>query len=135
VAQRLLPLNLSPDARKSQNSLLNSLIAGKAHGDGRDQHCVASQAVEAREKSPWNHRKGPQLAGFCDLTRGLRSSEFAKSLANLPKVSGSYRKYSRFWETGVGDRFDRHWVARAAVNSPSSNRDEVFSWGQRDVGP
>jgi hypothetical protein len=30
-------------ARKSQNSLLNSLIAGKSRGDGRAQHCVASQ--------------------------------------------------------------------------------------------
>jgi hypothetical protein len=45
VAQRFLAPKLSPDASKSQNSLLNSLIAGKSSGDGRDQHCNASQAV------------------------------------------------------------------------------------------
>jgi hypothetical protein len=29
----------------TENSLLNSLIAGKSGGDGRDQHCNASQPV------------------------------------------------------------------------------------------
>jgi hypothetical protein len=44
VTQWFLALKRSPDVSKSQNSLLNSQIGGKSHGDGCDQHCIASQA-------------------------------------------------------------------------------------------
>jgi hypothetical protein len=67
VAQRFLVLNLYPNARKSQNSLLNSLIAGKSRGDGRDQHCVASQAVRQLEIVPYKIREVPANGGLIQI--------------------------------------------------------------------
>jgi hypothetical protein len=65
---------------------------------------------------PGNRQKGTQLAGSCDLTKGLRSPEFDKCRANLPKVSGANANIPVFGrrpapETG----FDHHWVVRAAA--------------------
>jgi hypothetical protein len=64
VAQRFLAPKLSPDASESQNSLLNSLIAGKSSGDGRDQHCNASQAVLFLENFLSSMRKARQMRAF-----------------------------------------------------------------------
>ena len=76
---------------------------------GFDRECVSSNPLtparqsRRRRNHPGNRQKGPQLAGFGDLTKGLWPPEFAKSRANLPKVSGRHREYSRFRETDAGD--------------------------------
>lgn len=43
------------------------------------------------------------MAGFCDSVLRLRTPIFGKCEANSCKVSGRYRDYSRFPETGAGD--------------------------------
>jgi hypothetical protein len=78
---------------------------------------TASPARQSRRRRshPGNRQKGPQLAGFCHLTR-------VSSLQNLPNPRPIFRKspdatgnipvFGRLTpETG----FDRQWVARAAV--------------------
>jgi hypothetical protein len=44
------------------------------------------------------------MAGFCDSGAGLQTPKFGKWEANLSKVSGRYREYSRFREAGARDR-------------------------------
>jgi hypothetical protein len=44
------------------------------------------------------------MAGFSDLANDLQPPDFASGGAKLPKVSGAYLKYSRFWETAAGGR-------------------------------
>src|ERR1700710_2122479 len=44
------------------------------------------------------------MAGFCNPVPGLWTPKFVKCEANSPKVSRHYRRYSRFRETGCGDR-------------------------------
>jgi hypothetical protein len=44
------------------------------------------------------------MAGFCDSGPGLQTPKFGKCEANSSKVSGHYREYSRFRETGAGDQ-------------------------------
>jgi hypothetical protein len=68
VAQRFLAPKLSPDASKSQNSLLYSLIAGKSRGDGRDQHCVASHAVRRSENLPLILTERPANGGLLPIS-------------------------------------------------------------------
>jgi hypothetical protein len=63
-------------------------LAGNLRGDGRDQHCVASQAV------------GPLLAGPPPI-RSLNSTDGGMK---LPKVSGHSLKSYRFPETSTRDR-------------------------------
>jgi hypothetical protein len=41
------------------------------------------------------------MAGFRDLALRLQAPDFAKWKAHSPKVSGRYREYSRFPETGA----------------------------------
>src|SRR5260370_32589317 len=56
------------------------------------------------ETFPFLTSKSPPLAGFCKLTLGLRAQKLAASGTKSPIVSGGYLKYSRFRETGTGDR-------------------------------
>ncbi len=44
------------------------------------------------------------MAVFCDYGNGLRAPDFANCEPELPKVSSHTPKYSRFLETGAGDR-------------------------------
>jgi hypothetical protein len=44
------------------------------------------------------------MAGFCNLAGRLQTPERTKSEADLPKVSGRHREYSRFPEGRDGDR-------------------------------
>lgn len=55
------------------------------------------------------------MAGLYNLVDGLLTPDFGKSEPNLPKVSGRYRKYSRFWETDAGDWVRSSLRPQAAV--------------------
>ena len=44
------------------------------------------------------------MAGFYELVGGLRARVLATSGPEQPIVSGQYLKFSRFWETAIGDR-------------------------------
>jgi hypothetical protein len=44
------------------------------------------------------------MAGFCESAIGLQAPKPAAVGAKSPIVSGRYLKYSRFRETGAGDR-------------------------------
>jgi hypothetical protein len=85
VAQRFLAPNLSPDASKSQNSLLNSLIAGKSSGDGRDQHCNASQAVRRSEKLSPILAERAANGGLLRSSHQSPGSDFAHSQSEIAK--------------------------------------------------
>src|SRR6516225_7697916 len=92
-----------PEGQISRNSLLNSLLAGNFAGDGRNQHCIASQAVRLSFRYPGICRKGPPTAGFREFTLGLHLPIWPFWTGKSPKVSGRSRKYSRFQETAAGD--------------------------------
>jgi hypothetical protein len=65
-----------------QNSLLNSLLAGKLRGDWCDQHCVASQAVRDGEAPI------PRSAGFRPERRGSgRAGASLPALAKMAKMN------------------------------------------------
>jgi hypothetical protein len=93
AAQRFLATKPSPDASKSQKSLLNSLIAGKLRGDGCNQHCVASQAVRGSEKMPPLVAERAANSGLlqfgvrslCSRFPGMRT-EFVESLWLTPRI-------------------------------------------------
>ena len=51
--------------RNGCGSAISSLLAGNFAGDGRDQHCIASQAVRPSCQYPEGWEKGPPTAGFC----------------------------------------------------------------------
>jgi hypothetical protein len=61
------------------------------------------------------------LAGFCDLVNCLQAPKFAKSEANMPKVSGCQREYSRFAETVGRDR------VRSRLPSAGGSQFAIFS--------
>jgi hypothetical protein len=61
------------------------------------------------------------LAGFCGLVDRLQAPEFTKCEAGLPKVSGRHPEYSRFRETGTGDR------VRSPLGGAGGSRFGVFS--------
>jgi hypothetical protein len=69
-----------------------------------------SQSVVQLEIVTPEIREMPANGGFL-----LRLRLYTPKLDNLgarsPIVSGGYLKYSRFWETPTGDRFDLHCVA------------------------
>ena len=129
MAQRFFAPKLSPDASKSQNSLLNSLIAGKSCGDGRDQHCDASQAVWKPEKVPLKGEKGPLLAAFCNSapvsefpnrrTCRLFREKSPATTANIPI----------FGRLSLETRFDLHCVRDAAVAFAIFSDPYRASWG------
>jgi hypothetical protein len=93
----------SPDASKSENSLLNSLIAGKSRGDGRDQHCVASQALPQTGCLPCFIEKSPQFAAFFAFRESLWVAKSALAALKFSKVSGHRPRNSRSRETAGGD--------------------------------
>jgi hypothetical protein len=64
------------------------------------------QQCRGRRHGAQPKQKGPLMAGFCDSGDGLHIPDFTTSEANLPKVSGRDREYSRLWETDAGDWFD-----------------------------
>jgi hypothetical protein len=78
---------------------------------------TASPARQSRRRRnhPGNRQKGPQLAGFCDLTKRLRSPEFAKSRPICRKSPGATANIPVFGKRTSEIGFDRHWVARFAV--------------------
>jgi hypothetical protein len=110
-----LSLNLSPNARKSRDSLLNSLIAGKSRGDGRDQHCGASQAFRRSAHHLENCQKSPPMAGFCDPAGRLWTPKFTKSEANHRKSPGLTANIPVFGRLAPETVFETHCMARAAV--------------------
>src|SRR6266851_7996576 len=60
-----------------------------------------------------NPRKGPPMAGFCELAGGLRAPYLANSGSELPIVSGTSLKYSRFEDCGRrSDSICTAWPAR-----------------------
>jgi hypothetical protein len=116
AAQWFLATKSVQEAPKSQNSLLNSLIAGKSGGDGRDQHCNASQPFTASEKLAVWMAERPTIGGLLRFHRPSPDSrvyripgQFAESLRALPRIS-------RFWETSLETRFDHHWTRAAGVD-------------------
>jgi hypothetical protein len=98
AAQWLRATKLASERPKSQNSLL----AGNLPGDGRDQHCVASQAVTQLEivgpRNPISACQSRLFVNWLSVSPNL-SNLGAKS----PIVSGLHLKYSRFLETRAGD--------------------------------
>jgi hypothetical protein len=58
------------------------------------------------------------MAGFCNLAGRLQTPERTKSEADLPKVSGRHREYSRFRETDGGDgvRSPTAWMGWQSLN-------------------
>ena len=68
------------------------------------------------------------MAGLYNLVDGLLTPDFGKSEPNLPKVSGRYREYSRFWETDAGD-----WV-RSSLRPAGGSRFGAFSGTALAVG-
>jgi hypothetical protein len=53
--------------------------------------------------------------GFSRIRFGLWTAALGKLRGKSPKVSGRFRKYSRFGETIAGDEFDQDCRPRAAV--------------------
>jgi hypothetical protein len=96
---------------ESQNSLLNSLIAGKSGGDGRDQHCNASQAFPRSEVLPLKDQKSPLLAAFCN---SAPVSELPNSQARMP-----------FWQKSPAN----------TANIPVLGRQRPETWFDRDCRP
>jgi hypothetical protein len=129
AAQRFLVPKITPQASKSRNSLLNSLIAGKSHGDGRDQHCVASQAVRKPEKVSLKGEKGPLLGGFGNSapvselpnrkTCRLFREKSPATTANIPI----------FGRLSLETRFDSHCARDAAVAFSIFSDTHRASWG------
>jgi hypothetical protein len=85
-----------PYPSKSQNSLLNSLIAGKSRGDGRDHHCVASQPSRGGRGNPQRARKACCWRVLATRRRSLNSQigelagHFGKSLRPRPRIFPSW---------------------------------------------
>jgi hypothetical protein len=103
AAQRVFAPKSSPNAAELQNSLLNSLIAGKSHGDRRDQHCVASQVLPRSGDPLPNREKGPPMAGFDAPAISLYVPDRRFGRAKSRKISAGRREYSRFRETTARD--------------------------------
>jgi hypothetical protein len=116
-----------------QNSRLNSLLAGNLRGDWCDQHCVASQPVRRMETLPFLSSESPPMAGFCKLAIGLRAQKLAASGTKSPIVSGGYLKYSRFRETGTGDRVRSALRGRAGKFAAGVSRYLCVKSGVSDV--
>jgi hypothetical protein len=60
------------------------------------------------------------MAGFCELAISLQAPELGSPEAKSPIVSGGYLKYSRFRETGTGDRV-RYALHGRSYSANSSN--------------
>jgi hypothetical protein len=82
-------------AQKSQNSLQNSILAGNSFGDGRDQHCIASQAVCVLENIIGSILESPLMA---EVRRRLRSpiAQPAETLSEISQESPANPKKLRF---------------------------------------
>jgi hypothetical protein len=66
------------------------------------------------------------MAGFYELVGGLRARVLATSGPEQPIVSGQYLKYSRFWETATGDRFDLHCVVAVDLDGRPHGPERAF---------
>jgi hypothetical protein len=98
-----------------QNSLLNSLIAGKSRGDGRDQHYVTSQAFRRSPHQLENCQKSPQWPAFAiepTVSTLSYSPDPRPIYRKSPGLSANVPVFGRL-APEIG--FDRHWVAGAAV--------------------
>src|SRR5260370_21689049 len=103
---RNLQLQKSPSRILGQNSG-NSVDISKVFFEiviWKFESSQVSQAVRRSEKSPLTSEEMPANGGFCDSGNGLQAPDFANCGPELPKVSGRTPKYSRFLETGTGDR-------------------------------
>ena len=99
-----------------QNSLLNSLLAGKTGRAGCHLHCVASQPVQALEIFHTKSLESLALAGFLPLAASLCVPNLIFFRPTVPKVSAHLRHYSRFLEKRVGDWVRLHCVTGLAVD-------------------
>jgi hypothetical protein len=120
AAQRFLALNSFPNASELQNSLLNSLIAGKSNGDGCDQHCVASQAVLKQEIEPLKREKSPLLAGFCNFAPVSELPNWRTRRPFREKSPATTANIPVFGRLSLETRFDLHCVRGAGVDSSTS---------------
>jgi hypothetical protein len=69
------------------------------------------------------------MAGFCESASSLRATKPAAVGAKSPIVSGRYLKYSRFRETGAGDRI-RSALRRRACSATG----QILRLGRRQNG-
>jgi hypothetical protein len=138
--------------QKSQNSLLNSLIAGKSHGDGCDMHCAASQAFTASEKLAVRMAERRTIGGLLRFDSPSPDSrvyrirgQFTESLRPLPRIlpfSGDFHWRRGSITTGCGPResisfasravnaLDRETHPRTARRWPQSNSPPSLALGR-----
>ncbi len=124
-------------SRKLQISLLNSLLAGNLGGDGRDQHCVASQAFSILENIIFSARKARQMRAFL-IAKSLWRRMFELFGREFPKSLRPNSIKFRFLETRARDRRmnalrGRCGSAKSSGFSEISSKAFAIRLWQRDV--
>jgi hypothetical protein len=88
-----------------------------------------SQPVPPSENRSPVRGERPANGRLLQFGGGLLTPDFGKSEPNLPKVSGRYREYSRFWETDAGD-----WVRSSLRPAGGSRITQFLCFGLEEIG-